>query len=885
MKLYDLKTNNAVYPLAIDSKPYFSWKIESDLPDTFQKSYQLEIQEGEKLIWKSEQESTKTSFISYQGIPLKSRTRYDWRVCVKDEKGNEACEESYFETALFYSGDWKAVWSASPLKMGKRKKGFGNQPAPVMFRRSFTLPEGMVSARLYATCRGVYEASINGKKPDERLLAPEYTSYDRYHLYQVYDVSDLLKAGENVLGMYVSGGWYFSPATAISKKDLKKPYAVLYQIEVRLEDGSLVTIASDGSEKCSEGPIRFSDLFAGEHYDANMKQEGWDEPGFDDSAWKKAAAEGKYTVNLAAQTGEPVKAVKEVSAKNAYVSPKGEHIIDFGQNLAGHVRFHVHAPKGAVITLEHFEIPDQEGNYFNNILGAAGVGEGCDQKVVYVSDGNEDTYEAKFTFHGFRYVKVSGLDQINPEDFTAIAVSTAVKETGTFETSDERLNRLYANTRWSQRSNMISIPTDCPQREKAGWTGDIGIYAPTALQNEDVTGLLERWLKCVSNDQMKNGAVPMVIPFNQTYKSMNLLLMAAGGFKGSVGVAGWGDACILVPLAMYEQTGNTQILREQYESMKKWCDFIIYTAAKYRGDKKIPKETDRLLWNTGFHYGEWLIPSKNKNGMTDSKELGESINAGRKYIPETYAYLAMRNFAGIAGILGEKKDVKYYGDMAEKMKQAFIDYVITEDGKMPCDLMGAYVIPLYHGLVPEKLKESFTEEILKRIRENNGCLDTGFLGTPVILDTLCDSGHVKEAFDLLFNDQCPSWLYEVDHGATTIWESWITTESDGSPRAVSLNHYAFGCVDDWMFRRIGGITPTSPGYETFRIQPLMDERITSASRSFESSYGKISCSWKIEDGTFHMDVTVPPCTKAEIILPDGKTMQKGSGSYTFECKL
>ncbi|MBQ9153094.1 MAG: family 78 glycoside hydrolase catalytic domain [Solobacterium sp.] len=886
MRLYDLKTNHETELLGIDSRPYFSWKMMGEEENTEQVSCRIVVKDGSETVWDSgTKESAASLFVPYQGVPLKSRTRYTWTVSATDNHGNTAEADTLFETAFKVPEDWKAVWIENPRKPAKRKKGFGNQPAPTLFRRTFEIEGEIASARLYATCHGIYEASVNRQRADDRLFAPEYTSYEKLLCYQVYDVTDLLHTGKNALGMQVADGWYFCPVTTMNKKTAKQPHAALYQLEVTLRDGSLITVCSDGSETCSTGPVCFSDLFAGEQYDARRELPGWDTPEFDETGWEPVKKGNRDVRALQVQTGKPVRAVKEIPAQNAYVSPKGEHIVDFGQVLAGHVHFRVNAPEGTEIVLEHFEIPDQNGNYFNNILGTSGIGEGVDQKVVYISDGKEAVYEAKFSFHGFRYIRISGMDEIHKEDFTAVAVSTDKVDTGTFECSDERLNRLYENTRWSQRSNMLSIPTDCPQREKAGWTGDIGIYAAASLQNEDTTGLLERWLKSVTADQMNDGAVPMVVPCNQTYQNLNLLLKLTGGMKGNVGPAGWGDACILVPLAMYEQTGNTEVLKMMYPVMKKWCDFIIRCAQKYRGNKKIPKETDRYLWNTGFHYGEWLIPSRTKNGLSDAKSMSASMKDGVKYIPEVYAYLAMKNFAAISGLLGKNAESAYYLDMAGKMKQAFADGVITKEGTMPVDVMGAYIISLHYGLVPENLRESFVQIILKKIEENQGCLDTGFLGTPVILDTLCENGHVREAYDLLFQNRCPSWLYEVENGATTIWESWITKQPDGTPMAVSLNHYAFGCVDDWMFRNICGLQVTSPGYRTFRIQPLMDERITHASRTFESEYGMIRTAWKKDADTFTLDVTVPAGTKAEIILPDGQRFERGSGTYSFSCMI
>ncbi len=886
MKLYDLKTNHEKELLGLDQDPYFSWKLKSEEEDTCQSAYRLLVSCGGKTVWDTGKvESAQQTFVPYQGEALESAARYAWTVTAWDNHGNEASAETWFETAFLHPMDWKAVWVQTAQKPAKRKKGFGNQPAPVYFRRAFTAPEGVVSARLYATCHGIYEASVNGARVDGRAFAPEYSSYDKVLFYQVYDVTSQIRAGENVLGMYVADGWYFCPQTTMSKKTAAQPYAVLYQLEMTDSSGKKTIVCSDGSEKTSRGPVDFADLFAGEQYDASRELPGWDAPGFNDAAWANAAVARFAITNLAAQIGAPVRAVKEVAAVNAYVSPKGEHIVDFGQVLSGHARFRIPAGLYGPVTVEHFEIPDLEGNFFNNILGTAGVGEGCDQKDVYIADGREAEYEAKFSFHGFRYVRVSGLPEVKAEDFTAVAMSTEKEELGTFACSDSRINRLYENTRWSQRSNMLSIPTDCPQREKAGWTGDIGVYAATAVLNEDVTNFLTRWMASVEADQMADGAVPMVVPNNQTYQSMGVMLKFVGGLKGNVGVAGWGDACVLVPLAIYEQTGNDVILKRYYPAMKKWADFIIHTAKKYRGDKNLPKEVDELLWNTGFHYGEWLIPSKAGDGLVDGKGLQESIAAGKKYITETYAVMTMNNLSRIAGLLGKEQDASYYEEMGAKMRKAFADGIITPDGKMPVDVMGSYIIPLHHGLVPEQFRDSFVATIRQKIAENHGCLDTGFLGTPVILDTLSENGYVKEAYDILFQEQCPSWLYEVNNGATTIWESWITKKPDGSPIAASLNHYAFGCVDDWMFRHINGIVPTAPGYRTFKVQPAMDERLTCASRTYETEYGKIAVDWKREGTAFAMNVTVPVGTRAEIVLPDGQTCEKGSGTYAFTCEI
>ncbi|MCR5023187.1 MAG: glycoside hydrolase family 78 protein, partial [Lachnospiraceae bacterium] len=882
MKLYALRTSHEENPISIDQTPYFSWKIKSEQENTMQTAYRIVLSASDNtVIWDSGKvESDKSAFVVYKGHELASKAKYTWEVTVWDNHGNVSNGTAFFETAMVNKSEWKSKWVMSK-PLSKRKRGFGNQPSPLMFRRDFMLSDKeIVRARLYATCHGMYNISVNGIRPDERHFAPEYSSYDSILFYQTYDVTDILKSGNNTLGMYVGDGWYFCKETTMSKRTAKDGYAILYQLEVTYADSSKDVIYSDGSEKYAEGPVVHSDLFAGEKYDANREQKGWDMPGFDDRGWVPVIPDNKSGYDeLASQIGKPVGVVKELSAQKYYVSPKGENIIDFGQVLAGKVRIHVNAPKGTRIIIDHFETTDKYGNYFNNILAEGGVGGGCDQKVEYICDGNEREYTELFSFQGFRYIRVSGLDTVRPEDFTALAVSSIKENLGTFECSEPRLNKLYKNTRWSQRSNMISIPTDCPQREKAGWTGDIGVYSPTALLNEDVTDLLTRWMRSVSADQSENGAIPMVVPNNQTYKSMMTLLKLVGkkGVKGDIGVAGWADACILVPLAMYNLTGNTVILEQHYNTMKKWCDYIIMVADKGTGDRKRPKEIEKYLWDTGFHYGEWLIPSKTQGGLNDIGAMRTAFAEAVLYVPEVYSILAMRNLANIAGILGKSKDQNFYEDMAGKMLDAFSKGCITRDGRMPIENMGAYIMAVYYDMVPDSLRSSFETIIVEKIKNNEMRLDTGFLGTPIILDTLCKIGRPDMAYELLFQNKAPSWLYEVENGATSIWESWHVTTPEGDPMPVSLNHYAFGCVDDWMFRNITGIIPTAPGFKEFSVKPLLDERITSAKRSYESEYGKISVEWKNEDGEFEIKVSVPCNTVATIVMPNGDQIRRGSG--------
>lgn len=885
MQLINLKTLHMKNPLGIDLNPYFSWMMQSDEFNVVQTAYQIEVTDTEgKKVWDSGRlESDNISFIEYKGEALKSRELYVWRVAVWDNHGNTAIETAAFETALLSMNDWKASWVEPSMKRKPAEPGFGNQDPATMFRKEFSLSNDPVKARIYVTCHGVYRLTINGLRPDERELAPEHTVYEKYLCYQTYDITKFLNKGKNAIGMYVGDGWYFSQQSLPDIKELKHAHAILFQMEVTYANGTKEIICSDETVKAAYGPVVCSDLYGGERYDANLKKENWDLPGFYDEDWKSSVVADYGYQNLVAQIGEPVKRIMTLPARNVLISPNGEKIVDFGQVIAGRVKMHLNCQAGTRILLEHCEALDKDGNYFDNILGANGVGMGCEQRDEYISDGVECEYEPMFVFHGFRYVKVSGLDDVKAEDFVAVVLSSEKENTGTFFCSDDKLNRLYENTRWSQRSNMLSIPTDCPQREKAGWTGDILIYAKTAMLNEEMTAFLTRWLHNMTCDQDQYGIIPMVVPYNGSYPEMGKMVSLMHGNEGKGTSAGWGDAAVMVPYHMYEITGNTVILKQQYECMKKWCEYVIKQAGSRRGENsELPNEIEQYLWNTGFHYGEWLVPSLSGNGFGDMDGMQISMKETSKYTAPIFGWNSINHFAKIAMILGRYQDAEYFGRIAKKMKDAIQQGVINEKGEMPINLMGAYVLPIYFDLVPDKFKESFSDHLIEMIEKNNMRLDTGFLGTPYLLDALCKIGREDVAYKILWQEECPSWLYEVNNGATTVWESWYAFQKDGTPMKLSMNHYAFGCVDDWIFRYIGGISSDTPGYRHLVIQPRPDARVTSAKRTFMTEHGIVSCEWRRADnGEMKMEVMIPCNSTAAIILPDGKMREVGSGNYTF----
>lgn len=886
MKIANLAVCNQKEPMGIDLNPYLSWTLESEQENTVQVAYEITVKtEDDILLFETEHvESDETSFVKLTTLRHRSRTRCLVHLQVWDNHEQSSCADTIFEMGLLAPYDWKAKWVSPKKKRKKSKPGFGNQDPATMFRKQFVLKDKPIRARLYATCHGIYQVSLNGKRPDTRYFAPEHTVYGDYLCYQTYDVLELLEAGDNVLGMYVGDGWYLCSHSLPNIKKQVHAHAVLFQLEVTYSDGSKEMICSDTSVTSSDGPILAADLFAGELYDARIEKNGWDKPAYCDAddMWTPTVEQKFGYANLRAQNDSGVVEVKKLQVKEMIVSPKGEIILDFGQVLAGVVQMCVHEEKGKEIQLDHCEVLDCQGNYFNNILGAGGVGKGCDQRDVYICGGEQEAvYTPRFTYHGFRYVRVSGVTNPKKEDFEAIVLSTEKENLGTFETSDPALNRLYENTRWSQTANMLSIPTDCPQREKAGWTGDMLVYAKTALQNEDCTPIFTRWLENMSCDQENNGVVPMVVPNDGSYPMIGKMINLSQGEKGQATSSGWGDAAVIVPWSMYEITGNKEILEQQFECMRKWCDYIIHKAAKGKPkDSSLPEEVEKYLWNTGYHYGEWLIPSQNKSGL-DTKNLGKIMAKSACYTAPIFGWYSVSTFAKICEVLGKDKEIKEYKDIADRMKKAIQQGVIGPDGTMPSDLMGAYAIPIAMDLVPEEHKEKFAQNLIASIEEHDYCMDTGFLGTPFLLDALCKIERPDLAYQLLWQEQVPSWLSEVKAGATTIWENCFGYDEQGNPGNLSYNHYSFGCIEDWMFRYIGGISTDTPGYRHLIFEPKPDKHLTFAKRTYMTPNGMAACEWSRGE-KFIMKVTIPCNCSGTIILPNGDIVERGSGNYVFE---
>ncbi|PKG23863.1 alpha-L-rhamnosidase [Niallia nealsonii] len=728
---------------------------------------------------------------------------------------------------------------------------------PKMMRKSFQVDQKKIEkARLYITAHGLYHSKINGQRITEAKFTPDHTSYSNYLQYQTYDVTPYLCIGENVLGVILADGWYAGRISIPGgSSQFGNRLGLLAQLEITFEDQTKQIIASDHSFLSADSHYVYSDIFIGEKQDKRLEKSGWDQPGYycETREWVPVELADYKFDNLRAQYGEFVKPIEILSPNRIWKDQSQAYIIDFGQVIAGRVRLKLKGSKGQELKLEHSEVLNEKGEFFNNI-----VGRNKEQTDYYVASGEEgEVFEPTFTFHGFRYVRLSGYDsELLPEDISAIVLYSNMKITGQFTTSNPDLNQLWENIQWSQKGNMLSIPTDCPQRERAGWTGDLQVFAPTAAFNMDVQAFLTRWLWNLQLEQTEEGEVLNYCPAPKD-------IWNDVKFTGTISSAGWGDAIIIVPWVMYQRYGDRQILEQCYPAMEKWLDFVQKSAAQNK--ENVKHEYERYLWDTKFHFGDWMIPSF----MLGEKPQGPIATAhATKDCMATafYAYSAGLLFE-IAKILGKQGEADYYQDLHNKVKEAFEMAYVKDSGLLTADYQGVYTIAIAFNLLSGDRKKNAVNRLVALIKKNNYKIDTGFLSVPYIMDVLCENGHEDLAFKLLFQTACPSWLYEVKNGATTIWESWEAIKPDGRVGSFSFNHYAFGCIGDWLVRHIGGLTPLQPGYRKFKIEPHYGNRLKFAETQYESVYGEIKVKWEIQDEKeMVLQVKVPANTCAIISL-------------------
>lgn len=897
LQLKDLRCNHETEPKGISGSPVFSWILESDENNTVQTAYQLVICQGNKVVSDTGKiESSDSIEVTADGFQAQDRQEYSFKVNVWDNHDNTADAKSTFEAApRGFSARWiepsnKGVRNEKTISMvasqifkAKPRKSADERLMPItLIRKEFEVRKGLVKARAYATAHGLYELSMNGVRPDERFFAPEFTAYGKYVCYQTYDVLGLLKEGKNALGVKLADGWYNGRIGMTGEcGQFGLARALFLQMELYYEDGSKDVICSDETFKWSDdSSVRYADIFIGSKVDNRLtdKENGFDLAGYDDSSWKAVEVKDYDNARLHAQIGSSVHVYEELPCVSVITTPKGEKIVDFGQVFAGVVRMRVREKEGTVIKLEHTEVLDQKGNFINNIMGP-----NKEQTDYFITAGTgAETFEPHFTFHGFRYVKITGLTNWDDASFTGLALTSKMDNAMDFESSNPLINQLYHNVRWSQYSNMISVPTDCPQRERAGWTGDFEIFTPTAVYNQDMRAFTRRWLENMEVDQLDNGIIPDMIPYCPSYRELMLSV-----YKTERSAA-WGDASIMVPWYLYEQYGDREVLERFYPMMEKWFAYI-----RQEAETEVPKsfrkkknktereiENQKYLWNTGWHYGDWLVPSISKSMLTFSKSGWMTAEV---IAPMYYANDA-RLLSKISALLGKEDKAEYYEKLSARIRQAFLETIVDSNGLIDPDLQGLYVCAIWFDMIPDDIKEKMAAHLNQMIKDNGFKLDTGFASTPILLDILMKYGYDETAFKVLYQEECPSWLYEVKKGATTIWENWAAIKPNGKVDIFSYNHYAFGGVFRWVYRTIGGIKNNSIGFKKIIIEPVSDKTLTYANTTYQSVYGPITSSWKKDNGEFKLNVHIPCNTAAEIILPNGERHEVGSGSYSFSCK-
>lgn len=823
-------------PLGIDEKPRFSWKLESEKQDVIQTGYQIQVTNSGKLVWDSGRvQSEQSVLVPCQGEELKPMTAYQVQVSVWDNYGELGQEMGTFETGLMGEENWKAKWITHSFPK--------EETACPVFVRRFSLKKQIKKARLYATSCGVYEAHINGKKAGDVFMAPGWTSYHHRLQYQTYDITGLLK-GENEIAVTVGNGWYKGELGFDAKPDnYGDRTALLAMVCMEYTDGEIQYIGTDESWDVETREILFSEIYHGEtlDYTAEKIRKG------------NAVLFGQTDRIgcITAQESEPVRVTKRFAVQEKIVTPKGEVVLDFGQNMAGLVEIRLPEINADKLVIKYAETLDKDGNFYTENLRTAR----CTDTLIYGEDQVGMTVMPHFTFHGFRYICVEGAGtDVGPENFTACALHTDMQPTGNFHSDNKLVNQLQSNIQWGQRGNFLDVPTDCPQRdERLGWTGDAQVFCGTASYNFNTALFFRKWLRDMAAETSAEWGVPHVVP--------NIL-------GDQAGAAAWSDAATIIPWTIYQAYGDKEMLAEQFPMMKAWVDYMH------------ARVSENGLWQTGFQYGDWLALDI-ESGSTDRTGGTDKYLVANAY----YAYSA-----GIvrdaAAVLGYTEESESYGKLHNEIIESINIEFVTRTGRLVSETQTACVVMLYFNLIKPEFRERILKTLEMNIGAHHGHLTTGFVGTPYLCHCLSESGHHELADEIFMKEDFPGWLYAVKKGATTIWERWNSVLPNGDfdeSGMNSLNHYAYGSIGSWLYEKTAGIQPEAPGYKKIRIRPLLTKGMTEVSASYESVYGTIKSAWSCKDGKICVDVRIPANTTAVICLPEKEEeISVGSGCYHYE---
>ena len=849
MKAIRLKTEYLFAPIGIDiEKPRLFWNCEGGVKQT---AYQIvAVDDAGKTLWDSGKEASTSMRCTWGGQPVPQRTRVNWKVRLWDEHDAPGdWSESSFETGLPKGEPWQAKWIAGNYVVDKKQR------YPVdCFRKAFTVTD-VKKARLYITACGVYEACINGQRVGDFILAPGITDYRRRIQYQTYDVTDLLKSGENEITVWIADGWYRGSCGAWGRKNQYGTQTkLLAQLELTDASGKAQTVCTDESWQWSaDGPIRFAENKDGEIVDARMTP-----------SYAGLAFLAGHQVVPTASNNVPVHEGQRFSP-SLITTPKGKTVLDFGQNIAGYASFRVNAKAGQKITLRFGEMLDRDGEFTQaNIQCSNKKITTPLQRVIYTCRDGVNEYKTRFAIFGFQYVLVEADFPVDTADFTAIAVSSAMEETSSFDSSNDLLNRFYQATLWSARNNACDLPTDCPTRERHGWTGDAQIFCSTASYLFDYMTFGQKYLNDMYDWQKKNGKLPQIAPEGGVDFYMKTM-------DGSVG---WSDAGIIMPYVLWKQYGDAEILRKYLPGMRKYAAFMQRRCGKWYPTAKrtgLKGEEKKYLSNYGQAYGEWAEPA-DVHAMT-----WKDCAVPHPEVATAYTAYVMTLMSEIENALGNTAEAKDYADFAAGCKRSYQALAEKPDYTLDTDRQARLTRALYFDLLNDKQKQFAQKRLIRALELYGWRLGTGFLSTPLIMDVLAEI-DIEAAYRLLENEELPGWLSMPKQGATTIWEAWEgpNTKNGG---IASLDHYSKGAVCRWLFDTMCGIR--MDGENHFSIMPRPGGHFTHAKARYDSVYGRIESGWRMADGKSVFTVTVPANCTAQVILPDGseRTQQPGTSVY------
>jgi len=858
-----LRCEYRVNPLGIDvAKPRLSWTLESDVRGQSQTAYRIlvassleNLSTGEGDLWDSGKvDSDRSIHVTYEGEPLAPRTRCWWKVRVwdKDAEASAWSRPAFWSMGLLSSSDWQAEWIADAKDLAVNEAG----PMPAtMLRKSFSVSAPVKRATAYVTGLGLYELHLNGQRAGDHLLAPEFTSYDKRIQYRALDVADLVVSGENAVGAILGDGWhgeyFFGMPLTQSQRPFRGRRGFIMRLDVELTDGTTQTIVSDPSWRSTrDGPIRAGSLYDGELYDARMEMPGWNRSGFDDSLWRQAVvADYLAGANLVWQRNEPIRVVKQLKPVKMTEPKPGVYVFDLGQNMVGWCRLKVHGRAGTTVKLRHAEMLNDDGTiYTDNLRGAM-------QTDTYIKrTDDEEIYEPRFTYHGFRYVELTGNYykpfrymphyEPNPDDLLGRVFHSAASDAGQFECSNDLINRIMHMVVWVQRGNLHSVPTDCPQRdERAGWMGDIQSFSQTAMFNMDMAPFLSKWLLDVRDSQMPDGSYPNFAPMDHAR------------WKG--GTPGWADAGVIVPWRMYQNYADERLLAEHFDSARRWVDYVHAKNPSLRWENDL-----------GNAFNDWL--NSDTLDMEGWPRTGGAVPP-RVLATAFYAH-STEIVAKMAAVLGRADEAKKYRERFEGIKAAFCEKYVATDGRIHGDTQAGYALALRFNLLPDQLRPKAASHMVEQFKRYDGHLSTGIQTTHRLMLELTRNGYHDHACRLINLKTIPSWGFMAEQGGTTIWERWdgyVPGRGFQKPMMNSFNHWALGAVGEWVWRNVVGIHPDelSPGYRRFIISPQPGVGLTWANGSYRSIRGPILSNWRIEGGRFLLTVEAPANTTAIVCLP------------------